>query len=84
MDVAHGPGTLNVDQTLSKHFKLGERRDIQLRAECYNIMNHASFYQMNVAAQFNAATLQQSNALFGRETNTLTPRVMQIALRFMF
>jgi hypothetical protein len=84
VDNIHGPGRENFDMTFSKNVHVGERRNVQFRWELYNIFNHPSFYQLNTTAQFNNVTGVQSNAAFGQLTNTLTPRVMQLALRFTF
>jgi hypothetical protein len=83
-DNIHGPGRNNFDMTFSKNFRVKERKNLQFRWELYNIFNHPSFYQVNTTAQFTAATGVQANQSFGQLTNTLTPRVMQLALRFTF
>ena len=84
IDNIHGPGRNNFDMTFSKNNRIGERTNVQLRWEIYNIFNHPSFYQLNTTAQFNAGTGAQVNGAFGQLTNTLTPRVMQLALRLTF
>ena len=38
-----GPGNVNVDLALSKHFKVGERLDVELRADAFNLFNHTEF-----------------------------------------
>ena len=84
VDNIHGPGRENVDMTFSKNVRIGEHKNVQFRWELYNIFNHPSFYQLNTTAQFAVATGVQSNGAFGQLTNTLTPRVMQLALRLTF
>jgi len=84
VDNIHGPGRNNWDMTFSKNVHIGEHKTFQLRWELYNIFNHPSFYQLNVSATFAAATGVQTNAAFGQLTNTLTPRVMQLAGKFNF
>ena len=39
----HGPGLEQVDFTVHKKFNLGEVRNLEFRAELYNILNHTSF-----------------------------------------
>jgi hypothetical protein len=39
----HGPGLSQFDFTLHKKFKLDERRNLEFRAEIYNLFNHANF-----------------------------------------
>ena len=39
-----GPGAWNVDASLSKRFRFGDRYAVQLRFEAYNLFNHANMY----------------------------------------
>jgi len=39
----HGPGLTQLDFTLHKRFTLGEVRNLEFRAEFYNIFNHVNF-----------------------------------------
>jgi len=39
----HGPGLEQVDFTVHKKFNLGEARNLEFRAEVYNILNHTNF-----------------------------------------
>jgi hypothetical protein len=39
----HGPGLSQLDFTLHKTFALGEKQNIEFRAELYNVLNHANF-----------------------------------------
>jgi len=85
-----GPGYSNWDMTFSKQIPvgLGERRALLLRAEFYNIFNHAEFNAMNTAAQFNLATGARvttgTGGNFGTLTGTRTPRQVALTLRFEF
>src|SRR4029077_15193912 len=38
-----GPGMYQLDLTLSKKFLFKETKNVEFRAECYNILNHAVF-----------------------------------------
>lgn len=42
-DALRGPSTSQFDLTLSKKFSVGETRNIEFRAECYNVFNSAVF-----------------------------------------
>ena len=42
-NLAQGPGFWNLDAGLSKNFKLTERFTLQMRAEFFNVLNHANF-----------------------------------------
>jgi hypothetical protein len=83
-DVLRGPGITNSDVTLFKNIPFGgSARKIQLRWEIYNLFNQVSFATVDSTARFDAAGAQV-NTRFGQVITTRTPRVMQIALRFMF
>ena len=40
-----GPGLVAVDASLNKLFKPSERINVQLRAEVFNLLDHANFYE---------------------------------------
>jgi hypothetical protein len=40
-----GPGLVSVDASLNKVFKPSERINVQLRAEVFNLLDHANFYE---------------------------------------
>jgi hypothetical protein len=46
------PAIFNTDVALFKNFKLGEKREIQLRWETYNLFNRANFSDINGAMTF--------------------------------
>ncbi len=39
----HGPGLSQLDFTLHKRFAIDEKRNLEFRAEVYNLLNHANF-----------------------------------------
>ncbi|MFN8093504.1 MAG: TonB-dependent receptor [Vicinamibacteria bacterium] len=43
-DAFRGPGAWNLDLTLSKRFRVGERYALQFRVEAYNVFNHANMF----------------------------------------
>jgi hypothetical protein len=49
------PSIFNNDLAFFKNVRLGERREIQLRWEMYNIFNHANFRDIDGALQFGLA-----------------------------
>lgn len=49
------PSIFNNDLALFKNIKVGERREIQLRWEVYNIFNHSNFRDIDAAMQFGIA-----------------------------
>jgi hypothetical protein len=86
------PGThlFNWDVTFSKGFPLkGERRQLQFRAEMYNIFNHTQFTAANITPSYSwplwqTGVLQQTNANLGRYTAAANPRQMSMGLRLVF
>ena len=72
-----GPGEINMDIALAKHFKFFEkdRLDAELRLDAFNIFNHASFGNPDT-------NIFDPN--FGQVSTTLGPRVVQIALHVRF
>ncbi|HEY4381921.1 MAG TPA: carboxypeptidase regulatory-like domain-containing protein [Acidobacteriaceae bacterium] len=68
--------TNNLDASILKDFRAGERVKIQYRFESFNILNHASF---------GAPNLSPTAAAFGTITSTSSvPRVLQQGLRVIF
>jgi len=85
-----GPGLVSADLSISRHFALGERRKLTLRADFYNALNHANLN--NPEEYVNYPNFGQ--ALYGREEkNSGFPlaapfneasRVIQLFLRVEF
>jgi len=71
-----GPGFINFDFALGKRFAIGESKDLQFKAEAFNIFNHVS-YQTVDTTLFNPAS---ANPDFGYLHNPLNPRIMQLSL----
>src|SRR5262249_36324527 len=80
----HGPNLSQLDLTLHKRFALGEKRNLEFRAEVYNILNHTNFAnpvsRLNNAIGINANQLQPGQPFslaaaggsFGFATSTVT------------
>jgi len=73
-----GPGSENVDATLSRTIALSGSKRVELRAEAFNLFNHAQF--------FGAAAVEGnlSSGSFGQAVSATAPRLMQLAARFRF
>ena len=68
-----GPDFRNLDVALIKHTSIGEKADVEFRAEIFDIPNRPNFAQPNGSF---------GNAAFGTITSTVTdPRVIQFALK---
>ena len=70
-----GPGVANVDLSLFKNFSLGESARLQFRAESFNLFNHANF-----ALPEN----DLNSPAFGQILQAAPPRLLQLALKFLF
>jgi hypothetical protein len=78
----NGPIYMNWDGSLLKNIRIGERMRVQLRAEAFNVLNHANFF-----AGSNPGILDVSSTSFGRLTasgNAYSPRIIQFGARFEF
>ena len=73
-----GPGIYNFDMALLKDTRITESLQVQFRAEAFNVFNHAQF--MNPSGNFN----NQVAGGFGYVTSARDPRIMQLALKFVF
>jgi outer membrane receptor protein involved in Fe transport len=58
-----GPGTQNFDFSIFKTTDITERFKIQLRAEAFNVLNHANFGLPNTTFSANANTLSNGNGV---------------------
>ena len=73
-----GPGMENFDATLSRSIRLRENKTLEVRAEAFNLFNHAQF--------FGAAAVEgnMSSGSFGQSVSAMPPRLMQLAARYRF
>ncbi len=78
-DILTAPGLVDIDASMFKTFRFGERATLQFRAEIFNTMNHTNF-GWPVITTFNTSGAYSSSA--GVITSTLTTsRQMQFALK---
>jgi hypothetical protein len=73
-----GPGLDNYDMALLKSTAITESTKLQFRAEAFNVFNHAQF--KNPSGNFN----NNVPGGFGYVTQANDPRIMQVALKFLF
>jgi outer membrane receptor protein involved in Fe transport len=83
-----GPGDVNLDLALAKHFKFFEDKlDAEFRMDAFNVFNHVNFGNLNppacTAGECSPITNINSPE-FGQVTTTLGPRVVQVALHVRF
>ena len=71
-----GPGQNNWDMSIAKMFTIREGQTLQFRTEFFNAFNHP---------QFNNPTTVASAANFGQiSTTSVSPRILQMALKYSF
>jgi hypothetical protein len=78
----NGPMYANWDAGILKNIRLTETTRLQLRAEMFNVLNHANFF-----AGSNPGILDVGSTSFGRLTSSgsvYSPRIMQFGIRFEF
>ena len=76
-----GPGINNFDIGLLKETKLKEPMRVQFRAEFFNLVNHAQFLNPNAAP---GASGDFASSTFGQVVHARDPRLVQLALKFIF
>ncbi|HEX2714339.1 MAG TPA: hypothetical protein VHM88_19270, partial [Candidatus Acidoferrales bacterium] len=80
-----GPGILDWDFLVGKHFRLAGERELQFRAEFFNILNHPNFEAPNINFRRIFDTAGNLSGTFGRLTKTTTTsRQIQFGLKFVF
>jgi hypothetical protein len=92
-NVLRGPGQTNVDFSVIKRFPIRESKNIELRAEFFNLFNHANFANpiSNLSAvpatsiDPNSGRIIGSAGDFGRIISTSNnPRLIQFAMKINF
>ncbi len=73
-----GPPQKNVDFTLDKTFKLGERQSLRFRTDFFNLFNHPSFAIPALASVSPAGGSAPISSTIG------TPRLIQFSLKYGF
>jgi hypothetical protein len=93
----HGPGVDNLDLSLSKTFRLGDRVRFEVRLDMFNALNHTQFSGVNSTAIFASLSdptilnlphdgngnLVQPNG-FGTINGVRPPRTLQLVTRLTF
>jgi hypothetical protein len=74
-NILRGPGRNNFDLTFGRLFPLSESKTIEFRSEFFNAFNHAQFFNPDHNG---------FDANFGQITQARDPRIIQLALKFMF
>jgi carboxypeptidase family protein len=72
-NVLRGRGSWNINLALSRKFTIQEKNTIEIRAEAFNLDNHARLGSPNTSF---------TSALFGQTTSASDPRIMQFAIKY--
>jgi hypothetical protein len=71
----HGPGSDDTDLALEKSTTLKDGKELELRAEAFNVANHAQFFgPASVEGNVGSST-------FGQIVSAAAPRLMQVSAR---
>jgi hypothetical protein len=80
--VIRGPGFGNWDASLMKNFKMGERFNLQLRGESFNLPNHPN--PSGFGGGSGANSINITSTLFGQINAFRAPRRIQIGAKLTF
>jgi hypothetical protein len=75
LNALKGPGTFQLDMSVTRSFKVAETKSIQLRGEAFNLPNHPNL---------NPPVSTMNSGAFGKIQSALDPRIMQLALKLLF
>ncbi len=75
LDMARGPGSVNLNTTVAKNFAIGAGRRLQARVDVFNALNRKNY---------DNPELRVNNADFGRITGAGGARVLQFGGRLTF
>ncbi|MGH9666566.1 MAG: TonB-dependent receptor, partial [Bryobacteraceae bacterium] len=81
------PGEFDLDMAVGRKFPLGERFNLELRAEAFNILNHTNFLQPNTSLTVTANSQGQAifnSPGFGLITDSRAARFLQLVVRVNF
>lgn len=74
--IIDGPPTTRIDFSMLKNLRFGETKQLQLRAEAFNLLNHVNFRTF--------ASTNVTSAVFGQIGTTRDPRTIQLGAKFIF
>ena len=80
----YGPSRRQVDFSFLKETRLGESRNLEFRAEFFNLFNHPNFDVLSMNTTFGTPGFGQIFNTLGRTIGWGTSREIQLALKFTF
>jgi hypothetical protein len=75
------PSQKNVDLSVAKAFRAGDRHQVEIRLDVFNLFNTANTIQVNNVLGLDPANPRTG---FGSRTQVAAQRQAQIALRYSF
>jgi hypothetical protein len=72
---------------LTRSFSLKEKQSLQLRAEVFNVANHANYCAppfQGIVPAITCPDINLNSPTFGRILSASDPRIMQMALKYVF
>ena len=76
-NAVQGPGYVNWDFSAFKNIRVTESKEVQFRGELFNVLNHTNF-------RLPVSDISAPAGVFGHIQSDVSPRVIQVALKFMF
>jgi hypothetical protein len=70
-----GPGMFRIDMGLTRSFRVREGQNMEFRAEAFNMPNHVNLSTPNLTLSTNT---------FGQIQSAADPRILQLALKYIF
>ena len=70
-----GPGSIGIDMGLTRKFQVREKQAVEFRAEAFNLPNHVN--PGTPVTNFTSTT-------FGKIQSANDPRILQLALKYVF
>jgi len=82
-----GPASIRFDVGLTRSFAVREKQSLQLRAEAFNVANHANYCAppfQGIVPAITCPDINLNSPTFGKILSASDPRIMQLALKFVF
>jgi len=82
-----GPGSIVFNMGLTRSFAIKEKQSLQLRAEVFNVANHVNYCaapSQGIVPAIRCPDDNLNSPTFGRILSSADPRIMQMALKYLF
>ena len=81
-----GPSFWQFDLALTRNFRITERQKLQVRGEAFNLTNsfRAGVPPPSYPAGGSGVSVALGSPTFGQITSALDPRILQLAMKYVF